>query len=85
MSAGCTQDDFCSAESFVRASFAEISKAFTKASAFSESVMLKFAKMLEVAIIMHPYLQKYNTPLRIVKHPAYLLKQTLDNLSFCDI
>ena len=35
-------------------SFAEISSAFTKFSAFLESVMLKFAKMLEVAIVVPP-------------------------------
>ena len=52
MSPESTTKAFLSALDFLIVSFAELSSAFTKLSAFFESVMLKFAKILEVAIIV---------------------------------
>jgi hypothetical protein len=54
MSFGSTTKDLLDTADFFDVSFAEISSAFTKFSAFFESVMLKFAKMLEVAIVVPP-------------------------------
>ena len=54
MSPGSTTKEFLSAVTFRELSFAEISRAFTKSSAFLESIILKFAKMLEVAIVVPP-------------------------------
>ena len=50
MSLGSTIKALQSVLAFLKLSFAEISNAFTKSSAFFESFMLKFAKILDVAI-----------------------------------
>lgn len=56
MSQGSTMKDFLSASDFFDVSFADISRAATKFSAFFESVILKFAKILDVAIVVPPLL-----------------------------
>ena len=54
MSLGSTTKDLRSVVTVLKLSFVEISKALTKSSAFFESFMLKFAKMLDVAIVYPP-------------------------------
>ena len=50
MSLGSTIKVLQSVLALLKLSFAEISNAFTKSSAFFESFMLKFARILDVAI-----------------------------------
>ena len=64
MSLGSTTKDLRSVVTVLKLSFAEISKALTKSSAFFESFMLKFAKMLDVAIVY---------PLAMILYSKYVI------------